>query len=116
MSTKPDAVTTLVNLIHTGDLEAANQWAVDHADALSAMKVPSTGALAAVANACNRWRAPIVWPWGNRPTPNAAQRRVLVAIQTGGRWHANNDTLAIILACGWATCNDGEGWRFVKMY
>lgn len=101
------AVSSLVAIIASGDMEAAREFAADNAGALTALRADN-GARAAVAHACNRWGAPMVWPWGDTPTPTAAQQRLLVALRAAKPWRASEDTVAVCLACGWARVADGR--------
>ena len=105
------AVEALCSIINTGDLAHAWAWAIEHADALFELRRPASGALAMVAHACWRWRAPIVWPWGDRPTPTPAQARVLRAMRAGKSWRASEDTVVVILACGWAVPRPEGGYE-----
>ena len=93
------AISHLISLINTGDLEEARNWAQHNGDALWFLR-SDPGARAMVAHACNRWKAPMVWPWGDRPPLDPADRRVLVAIRSGRPWRASEDTVARLLAYG----------------
>lgn len=103
------AINLLVAKINTGDLNAARTWAADNADALRELR-HNGDSRGVVADACNRLGAPMVWPWGDTPTPTKTEQRVLVAIRAGKRWTATHGTIASILAFGWARFDDGV-WR-----
>jgi len=104
--TRLASISHLVTLIASGDLGAARTWAQQHEASLGALRY-DRGARAAVAHACNRWGAPMVWPWGDTPRPVGAEQRVLYAIRAGRPWRASEDTVAVLIACGWAACADG---------
>lgn len=108
------AVNTLIAIIRTGDLSAARAWAVSNREGLNSMRKHGP-ALAAVAHACNVWGAPLVWPFVEALRPAQAHRRVLDAIRTGGSWRCGEDTLAVIVAAGWATHANGR-WEVVPRY
>ena len=102
------AVSRLVTIINSGDMEAARDFAAGNAGALIALRADNA-ARVTVAHACNRWGALMVWPWGDAPTPNAAQERLLVALRASQPWRASEDTVAVCLACGWArVATDGR--------
>jgi hypothetical protein len=109
MTLAADPIAHLVSIISTGDLSEAREWAAQHEASLGALRY-DRAARAAVAHACNRWGAPMVWPWGDTPRPVAAEQRVLSAIRAGRAWRASEDTVAVIIACGWASHADGV-WR-----
>lgn len=93
------AIDALITIINTGDMQRAREWAADNADALSALRV-DVAARTRVATACATWGAPMVWPWGDRPTINAADKRVLAAIRRGAAWRGSEDTVNRLLAYG----------------
>ncbi len=100
MSTNAAAVSALVAILNTGDVAAARTFAHENADALTCLRAGP--GLVDVAMACNRWGAPLVWPWGDAPKPNAAQRRLLVNLRSGAQgWRCSEDTVAVCLAAGW---------------
>lgn len=109
MTTRLNPVAHLTALISTGDLSEARAWASQHEASLGALRY-DRGARSAIAHACNRWGAPMVWPWGDSPQPIGAEQRVLSAIRAGRPWRASEDTVAVIIACGWASHSDGV-WR-----
>jgi hypothetical protein len=105
------AIAHLASLISTGDLTVARQWAHENRNALASLR-SNADDQATIAHACNRWGAPIVWPFGDTQAPLAAQLRVLVAMRAGRAWRANEDTIAVIVAAGWARFDDSVGaWR-----
>jgi hypothetical protein len=80
-------------------MDHAREWASDNAEALVELR-RCPAARATLAHACNRWGAPMVWPWGDRPALTGADKRVVVAIRSGAVWRANEDTIARLLAFG----------------
>ena len=101
------AVACLVSLINSGDLDAARTWAHENACALTCLRAGP--GLADVAAACNRWGAPLVWPWGDAPKPNAAQQRLITNLRSGAQgWRCSEDTVAACLAAGWVRA-DADG-------
>lgn len=109
MTLAADPIAHLTAIISTGDLSEAREWAAQHEGDLRGLRT-SRADRAAIAHACARWGAPMVWPWGDSPRPVAAERRVLAAIRAGRPWRASEDTVAVIIACGWASHADGV-WR-----
>lgn len=93
------AIETLISKIRTGDLSDAREFADANKDALFMLRADNA-ARVSVAHACNSIGAPMVWPWGDRPTLTAAQRNLLARIRKGGGWHASEDTIAVLLAYG----------------
>lgn len=103
-----NAIETLISIIHTGDMTRAREWAFDNKDALFEIQ-GSAEVRAMVADACTRWDAPMVWPWGNHPEPTAAQQRFIVALRRGAPFRVTHNTVVTCLACGWVRYNaDGE--------
>lgn len=102
------AIEELAKRIATGDLDDAREWATANAGALTQLR-HNGAAQAVVAHACNRWGAPMVWPWGDRHQPTPAQQRALVAIRRGGKWMANEDTIAVLVAVGAVKTNPETG-------
>lgn len=101
------AIDALITIINTGDVQHARDWAADNADALSALRV-DVAARTKVATACVAWGAPMVWPWGDRPALNAADKRVLSAIRRGAAWRGSEDTVNRLLAYG-EICKSADG-------
>lgn len=93
------AVDRLVKLIESGDLDQAREWAADHQDALHWLR-SDVHARTRVATACAYHGAPMVWPWGDRPTLNSADKRVLTAIRAGNPWRGSEDTINRLIAYG----------------
>lgn len=104
--TTSTAISILAAKISTGDLDSARTWATANADALGELR-HNGDSRGVVADACNRYGASMVWPWGDTPTPTKTEMRVLVAMRSGKRWAAAHGTIASILAFGWARFDDG---------
>lgn len=97
--TSANAINALISIINTGDLSSANEWAHNNQNALAELHQPS--GKAAVAHACNRWGAPMVWPWP-QPRPTASQQRLITNLRTGAQgWRCSDDTVAVCIAFGW---------------
>lgn len=98
--TKPTAISILVNMINSGDLDRAREWASDNESALFMLR--HADGMVAVAHACARWGAPMVWPWGDMPRPTQAQQRLISRLRSDAQgWNCSEDTVAVCLAFGW---------------
>ncbi len=94
------AINILVGIINSGNLDDAREWAANHESALFMLR--QADGMAAVAHACNRWGAPMVWPWGDMPRPSQAQQRLISRLRSNAQdWNCNEDTIAVCLAFGW---------------
>jgi hypothetical protein len=92
----PSALNILVSIINTGDMDRARAFAEENQNALGYLHTSQ----ATVAHACNRWGAPMVWPFWHRPPVCAAERKMLAAMRAGKPWRASEDTVAVSLAWG----------------
>ena len=102
---KQTAITFLVDIINSGNLSEAREWATDNESALFMLR--QADGMVAVAHACNRWGASMVWPWGDMPRPTAAQQRLIFRLRTNAQgWNCNEDTFAVCLAFGWIRKNE----------